>query len=84
MFTSGNLWPQIDVTGKRGFYVHERTRQLRQLMAAHRLNARDVAQMIDRSETTVRIWRCKHAARVIPAQTLRLLQLEVQAQAVTA
>jgi transcriptional regulator with XRE-family HTH domain len=58
--------------------VHERTVALRQLMARHGLSARDVARLLGCSETTVRIWRCKHEGRVIPANTLRLLELEVE------
>jgi len=50
-------------------------------MAQHRLNTHDVAGILGCSETTVRIWRCKHPARIIPANTLRLLELEVQVRA---
>lgn len=61
--------------------MHERTRRLRQLMAQHRLKAREVATLLECSEATVRIWRCKNAERIIPAQTLRLLELELKVAA---
>lgn len=57
--------------------VHERTKRLRGLMKAHRMSSRDVAAMLGRSEMTVRIWSCRHPARVIPQNTLRLLELEL-------
>lgn len=62
--------------------MHERTKRLRSLMEAHRLKVRDVARIIGVSETTVRIWRCRHGARVVPQNTLRLLELELAAQVV--
>lgn len=61
--------------------MHERTKRLRQLMDAHRLKSTDVARIMGCSEQTVRIWRCKNADRIIPAQSLRLLELEVSAGA---
>lgn len=61
--------------------MHERTKKLRQIMAAHCLKACDVARIMDCSEQTVRIWRCRSEQRIIPAQSLRLLELEVAAGA---
>lgn len=44
-------------------------------MTQHRLKARDIAAMLECSEATVRVWRCKSDGRVIPANTLRLVEL---------
>lgn len=60
--------------------VHERTRRLLDLMAAHHLNAADVAGILNCTAQTVRIWRCKNGWRVIPASLLRLLELELAAR----
>lgn len=58
--------------------MNKRTAQLRQLMAQNNLSCRDVAEITGRTENTVRIWRCKHGARVIPEHTLRLLEAELK------
>lgn len=62
--------------------MHERTKRLREIMEAHRLKSSDVARIMGCSEQTVRIWRCRHEGRVIPAQSLRLLELEIAAKVV--
>lgn len=55
-----------------------RTEQLKQLMADHDLTAEKVAQLLNRSTMTVRIWRCKFDGRVIPEHALELLKAKVQ------
>lgn len=55
--------------------MDDRTHKLRALMAQHGVKIKDVAKITGRAETTVRIWRCKHDARVIPENTLRMLEL---------
>jgi transcriptional regulator with XRE-family HTH domain len=55
-----------------------RTERLRQLMAEHHLNAAQVAEMLDRSHTTVRMWACKNPARNIPKDTLELLESKLK------
>lgn len=46
-------------------------------MDAHRLKAQDVATILECTPATVRIWRCRSDGRVIPATSLRLLELEL-------
>jgi DNA-binding Xre family transcriptional regulator len=57
--------------------LHERTLRLRELMKKHRLSASDVADMVGRSEATVFVWRSAGDHRVIPANTLELLELKL-------
>ncbi len=65
-----------------GISVHDRTKRLVAIMEQHQLTVGDVAGVLNVAEATVRIWRCKHPARVIPDRALQLL--EVMAQARTA
>lgn len=58
--------------------MDKRTEKLRQLMADHHLKASDVAEIVGRKANTVRIWRMEDAPRVIPANVLRLLELELE------
>lgn len=57
-----------------------RTEQLRDLMKQHGLKPGDVAQLLNRSETTVRIWLCASDNRNIPEHSLELLKVKVAAQ----
>lgn len=54
-----------------------RTEQLHQLMATHGLDAEKVGELLNRSEQTVRIWRCKDSKRQIPEHALELLKTKV-------
>jgi transcriptional regulator with XRE-family HTH domain len=60
--------------------MDNRTEQLRAIMKRHKLKAKDVAEIVGRSQTTVRIWRCASSVRPIPASVLRLLELELDAR----
>jgi len=57
------------------YIMDKRTKRLRDLMAKHSMTAADVAELLDRSPQTVRVWRCRYDARVIPADALRVLEL---------
>ena len=61
--------------------MHTRTAKLHKIMEDNGLKAGDVAEMLDRETITIRIWRCKSSTRVIPADALRLLELELIAKA---
>ena len=60
--------------------MNPRTEKLRELMRSHQLTAADVAKILGRSVSTVRIWRCKNSSRIIPETALRLLELELSAK----
>lgn len=55
--------------------MQDRTKRLRELMNAHKLKAADVGEMLGRSAQTVRVWRCKHDARTIPNDALKVLEM---------
>lgn len=57
--------------------MDNRTKKLRAIMKKHKLKARDVADMLGREPSTVRVWRCQHTKRVIPQDTLELLELKL-------
>lgn len=59
-------------------FMHARTQELLKLMADHNLKATDVATILGRSPTTVRIWRVADGRRPIPADTLELLRLKLK------
>lgn len=57
--------------------MNTRTQQLRQLMRQHNLSVKQVAEMLNRTEQTVRIWLCKtENSKTIPQQLLELLELK--------
>lgn len=55
--------------------MHENTKKLRDLMTRHRLKAPEVAELLGRKPNTIRVWRVRQTERVIPADTLKLLEL---------
>lgn len=55
----------------------ERTAQLREIMAAHKLNAPAIGKLLKRSPQTVRSWTCSYVQRAIPAHMLDLLQTKL-------
>lgn len=59
--------------------MHTNTKKLRALMKRHNLNSADVAKVLGREVNTVRIWRMKETPRVIPNDTLKLLDMLVAA-----
>lgn len=59
--------------------THPRTEKLRQLMQAHNLEPDDVADLVDRSRQSVRMWCCNHE-RAIPAPLLQLLEFKLAAR----
>lgn len=54
--------------------MNERTEQLRDIMSAHRLSAAEVGEILNRNPQTVRVWRSKYDARIIPADALNVLK----------
>jgi hypothetical protein len=57
--------------------MHNQTQKLIDLMQKHKLKAADVGRILGKSPQTVRGWRCDNAVRIIPANELRLLELEL-------
>lgn len=53
----------------------DRTQRLRALMTHHKLTARQVGEVLNRTPHTVRSWRCKWDARIIPEHALALLEI---------
>lgn len=53
--------------------MHERTRLLRDLMRTHKLTCPDVAEKLDRSPNTVRMWSSESGGKIIPDGMVRLL-----------
>lgn len=62
--------------------MHARTEELRTLMARHKMKAPDVAEIIGCETNTVRIWRCEQTKRVMPADKLRILKMELALKAI--
>lgn len=63
--------------------MNERTERLRALMKAHKLDAADVAQILQRTPQTVRVWCCAND-QTIPADALRVLELTLATRGVAA
>lgn len=61
--------------------MHKRTKKLHQLMAKHKLTPDDVAKILGRSATTVRIWRVNGGERVIPEDALFRLETKLASHA---
>ncbi|HEX8552519.1 MAG TPA: helix-turn-helix domain-containing protein [Abditibacteriaceae bacterium] len=61
--------------------MNQRTQRLIDIMKDSGLSAKDVAELLGKSEKTVRIWRCKNEDRVIPQNLLDLLILKLAAKA---
>jgi len=57
--------------------MHERTKQLDQLMKDHDLTARRVGELLGRTPHTVRVWRSRTTKRPIPAHALELLRAKL-------
>ncbi len=55
------------------------TTRLLALMSEHKLKAKDVAAILDRTPKTVRMWRCA-TGPVIPDSLLKLLELELKSR----
>lgn len=60
--------------------MHAHTEKLRKVMRRHKLTSSEVADITNRSTTTVHIWRCKDDRRVIPAELLKLVELTADAR----
>lgn len=54
---------------------HPRTLRLKQLMSDHKLNAKRVAEMVNRKPHTVDCWRSE--PQIIPPTCLELLELKL-------
>ncbi len=57
--------------------MHHNTEQLLKLIDDNKLSTKDVAEMLGRTNQTVRIWRSKTGHRVIPDHQLELLRLKL-------
>lgn len=55
--------------------MHNNTIRLHELMAEHKLCAKQVAKILNKSYGTVKAWRVRETSRVIPDNNLRLLEL---------
>lgn len=53
------------------------TERLKELMHVHRLSCKDVAEILNRSVSTVEEWRCTNS-RTISANNLKLLELTLR------
>ena len=58
-----------------------RKERLCELMTQHKLTAREVGKMLNRSRHTVLCWRSKWEDREIPAHTLELLEIKLAGRA---
>lgn len=58
----------------------ERRGELKQLMADYSASIKDVAQILDRSEQTVKNWRSSSSDSIPPKNELRLLKFELEAR----
>lgn len=59
--------------------MHPRTKKLNKIMGDNKMSDASVGKLLDRSPTTVAIWRCgSDASRVIPDSLLKLLAILVQ------
>lgn len=61
-----------------GVTMSDKTEKLREIMRKHKLSNKTVAEMIGRSEQTVRIWSCANGGREIPTTVLELLEFKVK------
>lgn len=61
--------------------MHPNTERLHQLMDKHKVSAEDVAEILGREINTVRVWRVQETVRPIPDDSLRLLEVLLQARA---
>lgn len=59
---------------------HRNTQRLKELMSLHSLTCKDVAVLLDRSEQTVREWRCRNYGN-INDNNLELLELKLKLSA---
>lgn len=58
---------------------NNRTEQLHKIMQDLRLNSAEVGAILGRTAQTVRVWRSIHESRTIPADALKILELEAPA-----
>lgn len=59
--------------------MHERTKELRQIMKDNGLTCQQVATLMGRSVKTVLIWRTTSDEKVIPENMLQLLKYKLGA-----
>lgn len=57
--------------------MHQNTTQLLEIIASNNLTTKDIAELLGRTNQTVRIWRSKNEGRVIPDHQLELLKLKL-------
>lgn len=61
--------------------MHPNTEKLHKLMAKHKVDAQEVADMLGREVNTVRVWRVETTVRPIPDDTLALLKMKLKDRA---
>lgn len=61
--------------------MNERTQALHDLIKEHNLSSRDVAELLGRTEQTVRHWRTESSVRPIPQDALELLKFKLKERA---
>ena len=64
--------------------MHDRTKELIEIMGDYSLSAPDVARILGRTPATVRIWRCRNSTRIIPAHALELLRAHLELETMRA
>lgn len=64
--------------------MDKKTKKLHELMQRHGLSVDDVAGILGREPSTVKVWRVKNTPRPIPSDALELLQLKLAARGVAA
>jgi DNA-binding transcriptional regulator YiaG len=57
--------------------MHTNTERLHTLMQRNKLKAADVATILGREVNTVRVWRVRDTKRVIPDDTLTVLEVKL-------
>lgn len=63
-------------------FMNKNTEKLIALMNVHQLSCRDVGNMLGRTVSTVRVWRCANPeSPTIPNGQLELLELKLAQQA---
>lgn len=64
--------------------MNSRTEDLIKLMDEHGVSAREVSELLNRAVHTVRVWRMRDDARVIPEHSLEVLRIKLAARQVAA
>lgn len=60
--------------------AEQRKAELREIMAEYKVTCREVSNILENKETTVRMWRSKIPTHFPPRNELRLLKFELEAR----